>query len=78
VHAKGTSRKEISNEHLRSLACSKLVVSNCQRRLALRDFWRDQGKRAAARDLLAPNYEWLTEGFETRDLQEAKALLDSL
>jgi hypothetical protein len=40
--------------------------------------WRDQGKRAAARDLLAPIYAWFTEGFDTLDLLEAKALLDEL
>jgi predicted ATPase len=39
---------------------------------------RDQGKRAEARDLLAPIYGWFTEGFDTRDLVEAKALLDEL
>src|SRR5262249_41802751 len=37
-----------------------------------------QGKRAAARDLLAPVYAWFTEGFDTRDLQEAKTLLGTL
>jgi predicted ATPase len=40
--------------------------------------WRDQGKRAEARDLLAPIYGWFTEGFDTLDLREAKALLDAL
>jgi len=40
--------------------------------------WRDQGKRDEARDLLAPVYGWFTEGFHTRDLKEAKALLDAL
>ena len=40
--------------------------------------WRDQGKRQEARDLLAPVYGWFTEGFDTRDLKEAKALLDEL
>jgi predicted ATPase len=39
---------------------------------------RDQGKRAEARDLLAPVYGWFTEGFDTRDLIEAKTLLDEL
>jgi class 3 adenylate cyclase/tetratricopeptide (TPR) repeat protein len=39
---------------------------------------RDQGKRAEARDLLAPVYGWFTEGFDTRDLQDAKALLEEL
>jgi predicted ATPase len=40
--------------------------------------WRDQGKRDAARDLLAPVYGWFTEGHDTLDLKEAKALLDAL
>jgi predicted ATPase len=40
--------------------------------------WRDQGKPQQARELLAPIYSWFTEGFETRDLKEAKALLDEL
>jgi predicted ATPase len=40
--------------------------------------WRDQGKREEARDLLAPVYGWFTEGFDTRDLKEAKALLEEL
>jgi predicted ATPase len=39
---------------------------------------RDQGKRDAARDLLAPVYGWFTEGFDTLDLKQAKALLDEL
>jgi predicted ATPase len=40
--------------------------------------WRDQGKRDEARALLAPVYGWVTEGFDTLDLKEAKALLDEL
>jgi predicted ATPase len=40
--------------------------------------WRDRGKRDEARELLAPVYGWFTEGFDTRDLKEAKALLDEL
>jgi predicted ATPase len=40
--------------------------------------WRDQGKRQQAHDLLAPVYGWFTEGFDTLDLKEAKALLDEL
>ena len=39
---------------------------------------RDQGRHAEARDLLAPVYGWFTEGFDTQDLKEAKALLDEL
>jgi predicted ATPase len=45
---------------------------------SLARLWRDQGKRAEARDLLAPVYGWFTEGFDTPDLKEAKALLDEL
>ena len=39
---------------------------------------REQGRCAQARDLLAPVYGWFTEGFDTQDLKEAKALLDEL
>ena len=45
---------------------------------SLARLWRDQGKRAQAHDLLAPVYGWFTEGFETADLNDAKALLDEL
>jgi predicted ATPase len=41
-------------------------------------FWRDQGKPQQARELLAPVYGWFTEGFDTRDLKDAKALLEEL
>jgi predicted ATPase len=44
--------------------------------LSLSRLWQQQGKRTAARHLLAPIYGWLTEGFDTADLQEVKALLD--
>jgi predicted ATPase len=40
--------------------------------------WRDQSKVQQARELLAPVYGWFTEGFDTRDLKEAKALLEQL
>ena len=46
--------------------------------MSMARLWRDQGKRDEARDLLAPVYGWFTEGFDTRDLKEAKALLDAL
>jgi predicted ATPase len=39
---------------------------------------REQGRRAEARELLAPVYDWFTEGFETADLKEAKAVLEQL
>ena len=43
--------------------------------MSMARLWRDQGKRHEARDLLAPVYGWFTEGFDTLDLKEAKALL---
>jgi predicted ATPase len=46
--------------------------------MSMARLWRDQGRRDEARDLLAPVYGWFTEGFDTLDLKEAKALLDGL
>jgi predicted ATPase len=46
--------------------------------MSLARLWHSQGKPQQARELLAPVYRWFTEGFETRDLKEAKALLKSL
>ena len=46
--------------------------------MSMARLWRDQGKPQQARDLLAPVYGWFTEGFNTSDLKEAKALLDTL
>jgi len=46
--------------------------------MSLSRLWRDQGRQTAARDLLAPIFGWFTEGFDTPDLRDAKALLDGL
>jgi predicted ATPase len=46
--------------------------------MSMARLWRDQGKREEARELLAPVYGWFTKGFDTRDLKEAKTLLDEL
>jgi predicted ATPase len=46
--------------------------------MSMARLWRDQGKRDEARDLLAPVYGWFTEGFDTLDLKEAKALVVEL
>jgi predicted ATPase len=46
--------------------------------MSLARLWRSRGKRKQALDLLAPIYGWFTEGFDARDLREAKALLDEL
>ena len=78
----------VRGQHDESEACfrSAIEVSSEQgaRTLELRAatdlarLWRDQGARIEARDLLAPIYGWFREGFDTRDLKEAKALLDEL
>jgi len=46
--------------------------------MSMARLWRDQGNWDEARDLLAPVYGWFTEGFDTRDLNEAKTLLAEL
>jgi len=63
-----------------------LTIARCQQAKSLElraarslsRLWQQQGKRAAAYELLAPIYGWFTEGFDTADLQEAKALLEAL
>jgi len=46
--------------------------------MSLSRLWQQQGKHSEARQLLAESYGWFTEGFDTADLQEARALLDEL
>ncbi|HEV8712054.1 MAG TPA: hypothetical protein VGX03_04405 [Candidatus Binatia bacterium] len=46
--------------------------------MSLARLWHRQGKKAEAHQLLSPIYNWFTEGFDTKDLQEAKMLLDEL
>ncbi len=46
--------------------------------MSLARVWRHEGKVQQARELLAPIYGWFTEGFDTRDLKEARALLEEL
>ena len=46
--------------------------------MSLSRLWQQQGKKEEARQMLAEIYGWFTEGFDTKDLQEAKALLDAL
>jgi predicted ATPase len=46
--------------------------------MSLSRLWQQQGKRQEAHALLAPVYHWFTEGFDTADLQEARALLEAL
>ena len=46
--------------------------------MSLARLWQQQGKTTAAHQLLAPIYDWFTEGFDTADLQEARVLLEEL
>jgi hypothetical protein len=46
--------------------------------MSLARLWQQQGKQHAARNTLSAIYNWLTEGFDTKDLQEAKVLLEEL
>ena len=46
--------------------------------MSLSQLWQQQGKKVEARQMLAEIYDWFTEGFDTKDLQEAKALLNEL
>ena len=46
--------------------------------MSMTRLWRDQSRLQQARELLAPVYGWFTEGFDTCDLKEARALLDEL
>ena len=68
-----------------SLRCAMTVAHSQGARLwelraamSLARLWRDQGKPQQAHELLAPIYGWFTEGFDTLDLKEAKALLEQL
>jgi predicted ATPase len=58
--------------------CQSAKMFELRASTSLSRIWRDQGKRDEARELLAPVYGWFTEGFDTLDLKEAKALLDEL
>ena len=69
-------------------ACSRRAIEVARRQsakslelravMSLSRLWQSQGKKEEARHLLAEIYNWFTEGFDTKDLQEAKALLESL
>ena len=65
----------------RSLAISRAQQAKSwelRAAMSMARLWRDQGRRAEAHDLLAPVYGWFTEGFDTLDLKQAKALLEEL
>ena len=73
-------------QHAEACFCQALATARRQQAkslelraaMSLARLWQRQGKRAEARQMLAEVYGWFTEGFDTADLQEAKALLDAL
>ena len=72
-------RAEIYFERALSVARHQQAKSwELRTTMGLARLWRGQGKVQQARELLAPVYGWFTEGFDTRDLKEAKALLEEL
>jgi class 3 adenylate cyclase/predicted ATPase len=70
--------EELYRKALRIAEEQKAKLWELRAAASLAQLRRDQGRRAEARDLLAPVYGWFTEGFDTADLKEAKALLDQL
>jgi predicted ATPase len=74
-----TAKAEAYFEHALAVSRKQEAKSwELRAAMSMARLWRDQGKRDAARDLLAPVYGWFTEGFDTLDLKEAKALLNEL
>ena len=75
------SRRKLKRISRRALAVARQQQAKSwelRAAMSLARLWRDQGKMQQARELLAPVYGWFTEGFDTRDLKEAKALLEEL
>jgi len=65
--------------HAMTIACAQQAKSfELRAATSLAKLWQQQGKRQEAHDLLAPVYHWFTEGFDTADLKDAKALLEAL
>ena len=81
LHQTGTPQAEAETWLQRALGVARLQEAKSlelRAAMSLSRLWQQQGKRDAARQLLAEVYAWFTEGFDTVDLQEAKALLDVL
>jgi class 3 adenylate cyclase/predicted ATPase len=77
--APDTEKAESYFEHALSVARAQQAKSwELRAAMSMARLWRSQGKAQQARELLAPVYGWFTEGFDTRDLKDAKALLEEL
>ena len=72
------SPRSVSSPLLTTARVQEARLLELRASMSLARLWRDQGKPQQARELLAPVYGWFTEGFDTRDLKEAKALLEEL
>jgi predicted ATPase len=73
------AKAETYFEHALAIARAQQAKSwELRAAMSMARLWRDQGKRRQAHDLLAPVYGWFTEGFDTLDLKEAKALVEQL
>ncbi len=78
-HGRDAANAETYFERALSVARAQQAKSwELRAAMSMARLWRDRGRQDAARDLLAPVYGWFTEGFDTLDLREAKALLDAL
>jgi hypothetical protein len=80
IRCSGTERQAEESVH-QALAMTHRPLTKLpelQAAMRLARLWQQHGRRAEAYDLLAPIYGWFTEGFDTADLQEAKALLEEL
>jgi len=81
MRARGASVPEVEACFKRAIAITRAQGARSlelRAALNLAHLWCDQGRRSDARALLTPTFSWFTEGFETRDLKEVKALLDAL
>jgi class 3 adenylate cyclase/predicted ATPase len=81
LRASAEATKEATADLDRALEIARQQEARSLELRAARDLarlWAEQGERQKAHDLLAPVYDWFTEGFDTADLKEAKALLDEL
>jgi predicted ATPase len=78
-HSDNQAEAENCFHHAMALAQNQQAKSlELRAATSLARLWQSQGKCKEAHDLLAPVYGWFTEGFDTADLQEAKALLEEL
>ena len=77
-HARAEVAEQCLKHALESARMQNARILELRAAMSLARLWREQGTLQQARELLAPIYDWFTEGFDTLDLKEAKVLLDEL